>query len=147
MKRYEDIGKLTTAQGENYTTGCLLGYEYVKNHQRLIALEYYLNYVEKVLIQDSTITDSVSISVFSSLNSVAVSVTTSEVELNIFAVTAGIKKYKPIIRKKKKKHDKKVLSGKYNLNTTIALTFKSLIYSYIIQNKFLSVNNVLREYY
>ena len=85
-----------------------------------------------MLIQDSTITDFVSISVFSSLNCVAVSVTTSEVEINIFAVTAGIKKYKPIIRKKKKKHDKKVLSGKYNLNTTIALTFKSLIYSYII---------------
>ena len=26
-----------TAQGEDYTTGCLLDYEYIKNHSRLIA--------------------------------------------------------------------------------------------------------------
>ena len=39
----------------------------------------------------------------------------------ICAVTSGIKKYKSVI-KKKKKHDKIVLLGKYTLNTTEALT-------------------------
>ena len=29
-KQYEEIRKLTTGQGEDYTTGCLLDYEYVK---------------------------------------------------------------------------------------------------------------------
>ena len=38
IKRYEDIRKLTTGLGE-YTTGCLLDYEYVKNHYRLIAVD------------------------------------------------------------------------------------------------------------
>ena len=39
IKRYEKIIKLTTGQGEGYITGCLLGYDYVKNHYRLIAVE------------------------------------------------------------------------------------------------------------
>ena len=31
IKRYEEIIKITTAQGEDYTNGCLLEYEYIKN--------------------------------------------------------------------------------------------------------------------
>ena len=31
--------KLTTGPGNDYTTGCLLDYEYIKNHCRLIAVE------------------------------------------------------------------------------------------------------------
>ena len=30
IKRYEDIRKLTKGQGEDYTTRCLLDYEYIK---------------------------------------------------------------------------------------------------------------------
>ena len=37
IKQYEEIRKLTTGQGEDYTTGCLLDYEYIKNHYRLKA--------------------------------------------------------------------------------------------------------------
>ena len=36
IKRYEEIGKLITGKGEDYTTGCLLNYDYIKNHYRLI---------------------------------------------------------------------------------------------------------------
>ena len=36
IKIYEKIRKLTTGQGEDYTTECLLDYEYVKNHYRLM---------------------------------------------------------------------------------------------------------------
>ena len=31
--------KLTTGQGEDYTTGYLLDYEYIKNHYRLTAVD------------------------------------------------------------------------------------------------------------
>ena len=37
--------------------------------------------------------------------------------LKICAITAGITKYKPIIKKKKKKHDKIVLLAKTKLNS------------------------------
>ena len=39
MKRYEEIRKLTTGQGGDYTAGCLLEYDYIKNHYRLIAVD------------------------------------------------------------------------------------------------------------
>ena len=29
-KRYEEIRKLTTGQNQDYTTGCLLDYDYIK---------------------------------------------------------------------------------------------------------------------
>ena len=32
IKRYKEIRKLTTGQGEDYTTGCLLDYDYIKNY-------------------------------------------------------------------------------------------------------------------
>ena len=32
MITYENIGKITTGQGDYYTTGCFLGYIYFKNH-------------------------------------------------------------------------------------------------------------------
>ena len=43
IKRYEKIKTLTTGQGEDYTTGCLLDYEYVKNHYRSIAVDLVNN--------------------------------------------------------------------------------------------------------
>ena len=33
------MGKLGTEQGEDYSTGCLIDYEYIKNHCRLIAVD------------------------------------------------------------------------------------------------------------
>ena len=39
IKQYEEIKKLTTEQGEDYITGCLLDYEYIKNHFELIAID------------------------------------------------------------------------------------------------------------
>ena len=80
----------------------------------------------------------VSMSAFISLLCVAVDITGS-------FITAGIKKYKSIIKKKKKKHDKLVLLGKDKLNTIEVLISKVLIDSYISHDEFVSVNNVLRE--
>ena len=39
IKRYEEIRNLTTRQGEDYTTGCLSDYEYIKNHCKLISVD------------------------------------------------------------------------------------------------------------
>ena len=45
VKRYEEIRKLTTVQDEDYTTKCLLDYDYIKIHYSLIAVD--LNRQEK----------------------------------------------------------------------------------------------------
>ena len=66
----------------------------------------YLNFVENLLILPSTITDYVSISKFTSLVGVPVSITSSEIGIKICGITAGIEKYKSITRKKNKKHNK-----------------------------------------
>ena len=66
--------------------------------------------------------------------------------LKICAITAGIMKYKSILKKKKKKYDNIVLLRKDKLNTTEVLIYKALINSYISHVKFVSVNNVLSEY-
>ena len=71
----------------------------------------YLKYIEHLLILVSAVTGCVSISAFASLVYVSVGITSSEVGLKICAITAGIKKYKSII-KKKKKHDEIVFLGK-----------------------------------
>ena len=89
-----------------------------------------LNYVEYSLILVSTVNDCVSISAFASLVCVPVDITISAVGIKICAITAVIKKYKSII-KKKKKHDKIVLLGKDKLNTIEVLISKALIDSYI----------------
>ena len=47
---------------------------------------------------------------------------------------------------KKKKHDKIVLSGKDKSNATEVLISEALMDSYIILDKFVSINNVLRKY-
>ena len=39
IKRYKEIGKLTTGQGGDYTTGFLLDYDYIKNHYKLMTVD------------------------------------------------------------------------------------------------------------
>ena len=62
----------------------------------------YINYVEHLLILASTITGCVSFSAFASLVCVPVCITRSAVRIKTCAITAGIKKYKSIIKRKKK---------------------------------------------
>ena len=77
----------------------------------------YLNYVEHFLILASAVTLCLSISTFASLVCVTVDITSFAVGLRISAISVGIKNYKSIIKKKKKKHDKIVLLRKAKLNT------------------------------
>ena len=61
------------------------------------------------------------------------------------ATTAGIKKYKSIITKKKKKDDKIVLLAKSKLNSIKVLISKALIDLNISQGDFVLINNFLKE--
>ena len=62
--------------------------------------------------------------------------------MKICAITIGIKTFKSIIKKNNKKHNKTVLLRKDELNTTEVLISKTLIYSYISHDEFVSENNV-----
>ena len=101
-----------------------------------------LNYVENERVLASAVTSCVSFSAF-----VGIPVGTTGTDIIIDIITAGVKKYKSIIMKKKeKKDDKIVLPAKDKLNTIEVLTSKALIDSHISHDEFASVNNVLREY-
>ena len=77
------------------------------------------------------ITGCVSFFAFASLVGINIGIASSEVGLKICITTAGIKKYKSVIKKKRDKHDKIVLLAKNKLNTIEFLIAKDLIYSYI----------------
>ena len=38
-KTYQNIRKIATAQGDDYTTGCLLDYSYFKDHYKMIVID------------------------------------------------------------------------------------------------------------
>ena len=38
-KRYDEIRKIVTRQGDDYTIECLLDYQYFKDHYYLIAID------------------------------------------------------------------------------------------------------------
>ena len=39
LKAYENIRKIATGKGDDYTTGCLLDYSYFKDHYKMIAID------------------------------------------------------------------------------------------------------------
>ena len=39
IKQNDEVRKVSTGQGDDYTTGCLLHYAYFKNNYRLIAVD------------------------------------------------------------------------------------------------------------
>ena len=39
LKTYENIRKIATGQGDDYTTGCLLDYPYFKENYKMIAID------------------------------------------------------------------------------------------------------------
>ena len=83
-----------------------------------------LSYIEHFLILASAITECISISAFASILGIPTGITSSALGLKICAITAGIKKYKSIMKRKKKKHDRIVLIVKARLNSIEVLIFK-----------------------
>ena len=70
-----------------------------KKHKRVCMT---LNYIEQFLILASTITGCISISAFASLFGIPIGITKSVIGLKIYAIVSGIKKYKSLIKKKKR---------------------------------------------
>ena len=114
-----------------------------KKHKKVCTT---LNYIEDILILASIITRCISISAFTSLISVPIGITSSAFGLKICAMTAGSKKYKSIIKKKKKKHDKIVLLAKSKLNNKEILISKTLSDSVVSHDEFVLISNMLKEY-
>ena len=104
-----------------------------------------LNYIEHCLILASMITGCISISASASFIVIPIGIMSSAIGLKICAITAGIKKYKSII-KKKKKHDVIVLLVKAKLNSIEVLISKALIDSNISHDEFVLIDNVGKQY-
>ena len=39
IRKYDNMGKVSTNQGDDYTAGCLLDYNYFKEHYKMIAID------------------------------------------------------------------------------------------------------------
>ena len=102
------------------------------------------NYIGHSLILIYTVTGCVSISAFASLVGIPVGIARSAIGLKSYVITARIKKYQSMIKKKKKKHDKIVLLAKSKLNSIEVLISKALIDSVINHDEFVLINNVLK---
>ena len=87
------------------------------------------------------------ISAFASLVPIPIGIKRSAIELKICVITAGIKKYKSIIKKKKKKHNKILSLAKSELNRVEVLISKALIHSNVSHNEFVSIkfDNMKKE--
>ena len=94
------------------------------------------NFIEKVLILASAVTEYASISALASLVGSFVPILSSALELKIWAQTAWTKTYKSITKKKIKRHDKIVLLSKTKLNSMKVLISKALIEWDISHNEF-----------
>ena len=102
-----------------------------------------LKYIEHFLVLASVINRCISIS--PSLG-VPTGITTSQIKPKICVITARIKMYKLIIKKKKKKYDKFVLLAKTKSNIIENLISKDLNDLNISRWEFVLINNVLKEY-
>ena len=105
-----------------------------------------LNYMKHFFVLASTVTGCVSIFAFASSFGVSVGTTSSAIGLKICAIASGIEKYKSIINKENKKHDKMLLLTKTNLNMIVASISKPLIDSNISHDEFILTNNALKVY-
>ena len=115
-----------------------------KKHEKVCRV---LIYIDHSLLVISTISGCVSISAFASLFGISKRITSSVIELKVCTITAGIKKCKSMIKKKKKKHDKIVLLGKSKLSSIEVLISLTLIDSNIIHDELILINSVLKEFY
>ena len=73
-----------------------------------------MNYTEHSLIAISTITECVFISAFASLVGIPIGMASSTIGLKLCVITATIKNYTSIIKKKKRKHDRMALVPNLN---------------------------------
>ena len=112
-----------------------------KKHKKVCRV---LRYIEHLLTATSTVSECMSISAFVSLVGILIGNTDSAIGLKVCVITAGIKKYKLKITRKKK-NDQIVLLAKSKVNSMEVLISNTLID--IIHDEFVLINNVLKEFY
>ena len=95
-----------------------------KNKKVFTTLNYKENFPNLVFAV------TVYISAFASLILISKGLMSSTMGLNICAITTTIKKYKSMIKKKKKKYDEKALLAKTNLDSTKDLISNSKILNF-----------------
>ena len=78
--------------------------------------------------------------------SIPIGITSTAIVLKICPITAVIKKYQSIIKKRKKNHDKILLLAKSKLIRIEVLISKVLIDSVISHDEFVLIKNPLKEY-
>ena len=108
-----------------------------KKHKKVCTT---LNYIQQLYSSNYNY-QIISISAFASLAGIPIGITRSGIGLKICAITAGIKKYKSIIKKKKKEHDKIVLLAKSNQHRIS----KTLIDSVNSHDEVALRNNILKQ--
>ena len=114
-------------------------------HNELMRIKYTkycttLNYIEHLLTLLLPFTDA-----FASLLGIPLGITSSAIGLKIWIIT-GIKKYKPIIKKKKNNDNEISLRAKTKLNDIEVLISKVLIDSNISHDEFVLINNALKKW-
>ena len=122
--------------------------ENISQEYRLKNVDETKNYFVEEIILNTLILASivtVSISALGSLFSILIWIASSAIRLRICTITAQIRKYKSITKKKQNKHKIKFLA-KTKLNSIEVVISKALINSNIIHNEFVLINNVLKEY-
>ena len=102
-----------------------------KKHKKICT---HLNYIEHFLTLFSTVSVCILVFTFAPCFVIPLGVASSAIGLKISAITAGTKKYKSIIIKKK--HDKIVLLAKNKLNSIEVLNSKSLFDPYFSHVEF-----------
>ena len=103
-----------------------------------------MNYIDLLLILVSAVTGCGSISALVSLVAIPVGITSSLVGSKICEITAEIKKYNSVIKKKKNEHDKIVLLEQSKLNMEVLICQVSL-FSNITHDELVSAINVLNK--
>ena len=88
----------------------------------------------------------ISVSDFAAFLGIPIGITTSAIGLKMCVTTAGIKKYRSIIKKRKRKHNKMVLSAKSKLNNIEVLISKAFIDSNASHDKLVLIKNLLQGY-
>ena len=110
-----------------------------KEHENVYRV---LSYIEHLFILISTVTWYISIAGAASLVDISMGVTTYAIGLKLCVILVGIKKYKTIIMKKKKKHDEILSLAKTKLSIAEILNSKTLIHSDISHDEFFLINNL-----
>ena len=117
-----------------------------RKHNMVCTKYNSLNYIEHFLVLASAATGCIAIFTFASLLGIAIGVTSFATGLKICAIATGVRKYKSIMKKKEKKHDKIVKATKCSLSDIKVLISKAFIDSIISHDEFILINNVLKEY-